>query len=186
MKKNTNESNLIRRSHGVRPTPSPKGRLYNREGNRRGFTIVELVVTLTIIVLVSAISIGVVAVNNKTYGETIDMIEATNIAENAVECFRFVVNNGDYKQVAFNEAFLNSFDATRKENIDISCHSHEEYQGESLISQTDTYTVSDDRIIVLIVIEISVERENVRNTITVSASSETDANLLEPITYTVR
>ena len=155
-----------------------------KKNSRGGFTIVELAVTLAIIVIVSAISIGVVAVNNKTYGETVDMIEATNIAENAVECFRFVVNNGDYEQDAFHEAFLKSLDATRKENIDISCNSH--YQDESLISQTDTYTVSDDRIIVLIVIEISVEGENVRNTITVSASSDTDENLLEAKSYTVR
>lgn len=63
------------------------------KGNRRGFTMVELVVSLTLIVLVSAISIGVVSVTSRTYGETADMIEATNIAENAVECFRFAKNN---------------------------------------------------------------------------------------------
>ena len=158
MKKNTNESNLIRRSHGVRPTPSPKGRLYNREGNRRGFTIVELVVTLTIIVLVSAISIGVVAVNNKTYGETIDMIEATNIAENAVECFRFAKNTGaDFKTTLVKTLSDGQIFTEVEEN---------------------SYTVSIDDVVVSISIS--------GNTITVSASSETDENLLEPITYTVR
>ena len=170
MKKNTNESNLIRRSHGVRPTPSPKGRLYNREGNRRGFTIVELVVTLTIIVLVSAISIGVVAVNNKTYGETIDMIEATNIAENAVECFRFAKNTTD-NEADFKLAFENAFAKT-----------HENGQCPAPVTENNTlvYTVVKDDVSVVISIV-----DNFK-TIEIHAHSETDANLLEPITYTVR
>ena len=168
MKKNTNESNLIRRSHGVRPTPSPRGRLYNREGNRRGFTIVELVVTLTIIVLVSAISIGVVAVNNKTYGETIDMIEATNIAENAVECFRFAVNNPQTGENGVKLAFEAAFSQTNQTLNAVAEPVDCDY----------AYTVNVDDVVVSISIS--------GNTITVSASSETDANLLEPITYTVR
>ncbi len=171
MKKNTNESNLIRRSHGVRPTSSPGGRLYKREGSRRGFTIVELVVTLTIIVLVSAISIGVVAVNNKTYGETIDMIEATNIAENAVECFRYAANNTND-----NDARINSFETTFKRSLGLSDDASipkEENEGKII------YTVAKDDL------KVVVEIDN--NTITVFASSETDDNLFEgPVIYTVR
>ena len=131
----------------------------NKKNNSRGgFTIVELVVTLTIIVLVSAVSIGVVAVNNKTYGETIDMVEATNIAENAIECFRYTVNNGGYDQPSFNDLFLKSFDSARKENVEISCDSNNEYQEETLVFQTDTYTVTDDRITVIIVIQSVAEK----------------------------
>ena len=140
--------------------------LIHQKRSRRGFTIVELVVTLTIIVLVSAISIGVVAVNNKTYGETIDMIEATNIAENAVECFRFAVNNGG-GVAAFENAFNRTGASLQK-------------QDEPKDGYTDSYKVNVDDVVV------EIDIDTATNTITVSASSETDANLLEPITYTVR
>lgn len=132
-----------------------------------GFTIVELVVTLTLIVIVSVISIGVVAVNNKTYGETIDMIEATNIAENAVECFRFVKNNhiniedeeNGFKPL-MKKAGIILVDAETNDEIDYA------------------YTANVDDVVVKIEIK--------GNTITVSARSDTDENLLEAKSYTVR
>ena len=142
--------------------------LIHQKHSRRGFTIVELVVTLTLIVLVSVISIGVVAVNNKAYGETIDMIEATNIAENAVECFRFAVNTTtttDDCKTAFENAF--------KETLE-----NEELGAPNTANGVWEYTAIKDDVKVFIVID--------GNTITVSARSDTDENLLEPVTYTVR
>ena len=141
--------------------------LIHQKHSRRGFTIVELVVTLTLIVLVSVISIGVVAVNNKAYGETIDMIEATNIAENAVECFRFVKNNhiniedeeNGFKSL-MKKAGIILVDAETNDEIDYA------------------YTANVDDVVVKIEIK--------GNTITVSARSDTDENLLEPKSYTVR
>lgn len=138
-----------------------------KKNSRRGFTIVELVVTLTLIVLVSVISIGVVAVNNKAYGETIDMIEATNIAENAVECFRFVKNNhiniedeeNGFKPLMKNAGII-LVDAETNDEIDYA------------------YTANVDDVVVKIEIK--------GNTITVSARSDTDENLLEAKSYTVR
>ena len=173
-----NEKHLIRQ---VNLTPSPRG-----EGSRRGFTLVELVIALTMIVLVTGVSIGVVMVNTNTHAETIDMIEATNIAENAVECFRFAVNNGGYDQPSFNELFSKSFDSVKKENVAISCNGKEEYQEETLVFQTDTYTVTDGRITVTIVISNSISGGKF-DTITITATNNgTNEHLIERVTYRVR
>ncbi len=66
-----------------------------RNDNRRGFTVVELVVAMAIIVIVSATAIGLINMQNNIYLRTTQTAEATNMAENAVECFRFVKNNSD-------------------------------------------------------------------------------------------
>lgn len=141
-----------------------------KKNSRRGFTIVELVVTLTLIVLVSVISIGVVAVNNKAYGETIDMIEATNIAENAVECFRYAVNTTSDDE-ACKSVFENTFNNTVA-SLQVENTAKEGY--------TNSYKVSIDDMVVEIDIDINTKK------ITVSASSDTDENLLEAKSYTVR
>lgn len=114
----------------------------NKNKSRRGFTIVELVVALTIIVLVSATAIGVVSVDNRAYAETADMIEATNIAENAIECFRFAGNTD-----AFEEAFSKSL--TDKQDLSV---------------EGNTYTVTQEDLVVTITIN--------GNTITITADNE--------------
>nr|MBE6545136.1 type II secretion system protein [Oscillospiraceae bacterium] len=59
----------------------------------RGFTIVEVVVALTVIVIVSAAGMMMVQSQIKAEQKVAQTIEATNIAENAIECFRFAKNN---------------------------------------------------------------------------------------------
>ena len=148
-----NEKHLIRQAS---LTPSPRG-----EGSRRGFTIVELVIALSVIVIVSGISIGVVAVNNKTYGETIDMIEATNIAENAIECFRYAKNNS-----LTDDEFIELLKGTGVTPVK---------DGDN----EDSYLVIQNDLEVKIVIT--------GNTIAVSAKNSNDDNLFEDtVTYTVR
>lgn len=65
----------------------------SKRNGRRGFTIAELVVALAIIVIVSATAVAIVNSQNTIYLRTVQTTEATNMAENAVECFRFA--NGD-------------------------------------------------------------------------------------------
>lgn len=60
---------------------------------KRGFTIVELVVAMTIIVIVSATAIALINNQNTIHLRTMQTIEATNMAENAIECFRYAVEN---------------------------------------------------------------------------------------------
>ena len=176
-----NEKHLIRQAS---LTPSPRG-----EGSRRGFTIVELVIALSVIVIVSGISIGVVAVNNKTYGETIDMIEATNIAENAIECFRYAVNNPDDiagSQVIFDPAFEKCFDPIKRENGEINIL--KEFKTFNGNTNVDTYTVTDGRITVVIVLKDSEDDDEIYESITITAHNNDGADDLfdGPVTYTVR
>ncbi|MBQ7326972.1 MAG: type II secretion system protein [Clostridia bacterium] len=158
-----NEKHLIRQAS---LTPSPRG-----EGSRRGFTIVELVIALSVIVIVSGISIGVVAVNNKTYGETIDMIEATNIAENAIECFRYAVNNQGEKTVQ--ELFEGSFEKTFEDDF--------EFPTPVTAGSDLTYTIVKGDVTVVISII------NSYKTIEIHAHNSNDDNLFEDtVPYTVR
>ena len=70
----------------------------------RGFTVAEVVVALTIIVLVSGASLMTIAVQARVEAKTAQTFEATNIAENAIECF--IYSGGDV--VTFEEAFKKS------------------------------------------------------------------------------
>ena len=69
--------------------------------SRRGISMVEVVVALTVIVIVSAAALSLVTAHTHLEARTAQTIEATNIAENAVECFRF-----DSTKEGFKDAFL--------------------------------------------------------------------------------
>ena len=78
--------------------------------SRRGISMVEVVVALTVIVIVSAAALSLITAHTHLEARTAQTIEATNIAENAVECFRF-----DSTEEGFKDAFLQtgvSYDET--------------------------------------------------------------------------
>ena len=69
--------------------------LNSHRNRKRGFTVVELVVALAVILIVSATAIGLVNTQNTIYLRTMQTTEATNMAENAIECFRFAGKNDE-------------------------------------------------------------------------------------------
>ena len=79
--------------------------------SKKGFTIVELVVALAIITIVSATAIGIINVQNTVYLRTVQTVEATNIAENAIECFRWADDANEF-EAAFKKT-LNENEITR-------------------------------------------------------------------------
>ena len=84
--------------------------------SRRGISMVEVIVALTVIVIVSAAALSLITAHTHLEARTAQTIEATNIAENAVECFRF-----NSTEEGFKNAFLQtdvSYDET--EGIDTS------------------------------------------------------------------
>ena len=69
----------------------------------RGFTVAEVVVALTIIVLVSGASVLTFATQARVEAKTAQTFEATNIAENAIECFIYAGGDVAEFEKAFNE-----------------------------------------------------------------------------------
>ena len=60
-----------------------------KNSSRRGFTVAEVAVALAVIVIISGATLIFVASQAKVEARTVHTIEATNIAENAIECFRY-------------------------------------------------------------------------------------------------
>ena len=70
-------------------------RIFERKMNaRRGFSLAEVVVAIAIIVIVSSASMTLIGVQARTEAKSVATVEATNIAENAIECFRYAQNTG--------------------------------------------------------------------------------------------
>ena len=167
-----NEKHLIRRTSSA--TFPSRGRLDDK-GSRRGFTIVELAMALAIIVIVTAVSIGVVAVDSKTHGETIDMIEATNIAENAIECFRYAVKHPEEGQDGIKVAFENAFAKTNKQLTPVE-------------SESNKYKFVDGDVIIEIVLTDTLPTNGVDGTLDTIhiIGNNSEGELFKPATYTVR
>ena len=75
-----------------------------RSNSKGGFAIVELVVAMSIIFIVSAVAIGIINTQNDYHRRTAQTVEATNMAENAIECFRYTD-----ERTAFKDAFAATF-----------------------------------------------------------------------------
>ena len=84
-----------RRGFCGRAMLAPTGTCGNRKGRegKGGFTMVELVVALVIIAIVSLATVSLIITQNNLNLKSTQVIEATNVAENAIECFRFAVNH---------------------------------------------------------------------------------------------
>ena len=81
----------------------------SKVNSKKGFTIVELVVAMSLIFITSAVAVGIIKTQNDYYRRTAQTVEATNIAENAIECFRYTDIGDD-----FDDAFAATFtDETR-------------------------------------------------------------------------
>lgn len=95
-------------------------RKINSKRTKKGFTIVELVVAMAVIVIVSTTAISLVSFQNRNYLRTTQTLTATNMAENAIECFRWAGGNED--------VFVNAYSKTLPD-------------GTSLTGDGGTYTV---------------------------------------------
>lgn len=76
----------------------------------RGFTVAEVVVALTIIVIVSGASMTLIAMQARNEVRAVQTIEATNIAENAIECFRYAPE--DFKNTFKQSGYILAGDGT--------------------------------------------------------------------------
>lgn len=76
---------------------------------KKGFTIVELVVAMAVIVIVSTTAISLVGFQNRNYLRTTQTLTATNMAENAIECFRWAVDNAEATDNDLEKKFYDAF-----------------------------------------------------------------------------
>ena len=74
----------------------------------RGFTVAEVIIALTVILIVSAAATALIAAQVRAETKAERIVTATNIAENAVECFRFACDTAETEE-ALSSAFENAF-----------------------------------------------------------------------------
>ena len=79
----------------------------SKVNSKKGFTVVELVVAMSLIFIASAVAVGIIKTQNDYYRRTAQTVEATNMAENAIECFRYTDTTDGMDD--FDEAFEKSF-----------------------------------------------------------------------------
>ena len=65
-----------------------------KKNRRRGFSVAETIVALTVIVLVTATSLTLITSQLRIEQRTSASVAATNLAENAIECFRYAEDTG--------------------------------------------------------------------------------------------
>ncbi len=131
--------------------------IFERKTNaRRGFSLAEVVVAIAIIVIVSSASMTLIGVQARTEAKSVATVEATNIAENAIECFRYARNTG-----------------TDFESVLNQCGYAPSTTGEG--TEADPYIIKKDGATVIIEIN--------GDTMTVNATFAGDA-IFEEITYT--
>lgn len=142
----------------------------NSMKNRRGFTIVELVVAMVIIVIVSGAGISLVLTQSKVDSQATQTVDATNICENAIECFRYAVNvsSGD-EEIKTN--FYNAFVLTGA----LDTENYPQKDDEDNVKIYDNYEINASGAEITIAID--------GNTIKVKAVDSFDVTIIDT-TYT--
>lgn len=67
-----------------------------RKNTRKGFSLLEALVSLTVVVIVSIATITLMLTSARLDGENMRSFEAHNQAENAVKCFRFAESENEF------------------------------------------------------------------------------------------
>ena len=62
-------------------------------GKRGGFSLAEVVVSLAVITIICTSALSFISAQVRAEAKAVATIEATNIAENAIECFRYAEKN---------------------------------------------------------------------------------------------
>jgi len=100
--------------------------------SKRGFSMTEVIIALTIITVVSAAAVSLIVASVKQQTDTINSLEIYNCAENSIEIFRFSDDmnemlgylkktDGDYK-ISDGEIILEKDNYTVKISVDFSAN----------------------------------------------------------------
>ena len=134
-----------------------------KNSSRRGFTVAEVAVALAVIVIISGAMLIFVASQAKVEARTVHTIEATNIAENAIECFRYMEFDGD------DQDYQDYLGLLKKANPDAQ------------ISGENPFTVTKNGLTV----NISITNDTEKNTTTIAINAEVNGEtILGTTTFT--
>ena len=82
--------------------------------NKRGFTIVEVVIAMAVVVVVSAVAITTIVATRKSEVQLLRDLDTVRFAENAFECFKgttseeeFIITLVDVEKDAYDGSFEN-------------------------------------------------------------------------------
>ena len=134
-----------------------------KDKSRRGFTVAEVVVALTIIVLVSGASVLTFATQARVEAKTAQTFEATNIAENAIECF--IYSPEGFKNTFEQSGYILSGDGTAENPYTVT-------KGGVTVTITLKDNNADDNIDTINTIEINATNANGENILQKTVSKQ--------------
>lgn len=92
--------------------------------SRRGFSMMEVVIGLTIIIIVSAASLTLILQHSKAEINVAQTIEATNVAENAIECFDEAEDIDEFEKLFFTNIYNKTIEPTVEEDVYTYTYQH--------------------------------------------------------------
>lgn len=131
--------------------------------SRRGFSLVEVVVGMVLIIMVSGASIFLVMQHSKAERTVLWTVEATNIAENAIECFHAASGTEDFEKLFFGGVYGLSVDDVPHDTTGVN-----------------TYVYVDNGL------KVAINIDTVNNTISVEVQSPDEKEILTHAQTTYR
>lgn len=66
------------------------------KNTRKGITIMEMVIALTVIAIISGAALSIILSSIKVESRSAQIVEVTNLVESSIECFQYSENEEEY------------------------------------------------------------------------------------------
>ena len=66
------------------------------KNTRKGITIMEMVIALTVIAIISGAALSIILSSLKVESRSAQIVEVTNLVESSIECFQYSENEEEY------------------------------------------------------------------------------------------
>lgn len=66
------------------------------KNTRKGITIMEMVIALTVITIISGAALSIILSSLKVESRSAQIVEVTNLVESSIECFQYSDNDNEY------------------------------------------------------------------------------------------
>ena len=78
-------------------------KLFKDKKYKRGFSMAEVVISLTVITIVTVAALMLVTSNTRAQAQSAATLSATNTVENAIECFEFAETVEEFEECFFDK-----------------------------------------------------------------------------------